>query len=258
MSAQQPSAVENVRRANAKLFCRACKSNKPESDFYKKTGKYRKEYACKKCVNVRRRAHYLENREYKIKQAREYREKNRERVLHSKRRQSFGITAKEFNEMLLRQNGLCAICKQPETSKINRGKNGSKTNSLSVDHDHRTGAIRGLLCGRCNRGVGFFKDDIKILYSAAKYLKESIRSWDKKLNDNNSLLENIFQSQFNMVIPWAVRIHLRMLKTTKHRTLTKASLFMSCKITNWSPSPTCLLNKQKATLNKTGLLVRNY
>ena len=174
MSAQQPETVENVRRANANLFCKICNSNKPETDFYKKTGKYRKEYACKKCVNVRRRAFYLQNREYKIKKAKEYRIKNRETVLHNKRKQNFGITTEQFKNMLLKQNGTCAICKKTETSTINRGENATKTNSLSVDHSHKTGAIRGLLCGRCNRGIGYFKDDIKLLYSAAKYLKKAL------------------------------------------------------------------------------------
>lgn len=169
MSVQQPTLVENVRRTDAKLFCRRCNNWKLESEFYKKSGKYRKEYACKKCVNIKRRAFYLENREYKLEKSREYRLKNRERVLHGKRRQVYGIDEKTYNKMLKEQNFVCAVCKNPETSKVNKGPNADKTNSLAVDHDHSTGKIRGLLCNRCNRALGYLKDNINLIYSLAEY-----------------------------------------------------------------------------------------
>lgn len=70
--------------------------------------------------------------------------------------------------MFEKQNGVCAICKKPETAKKQSG-NGIKR--LSVDHDHTTGAIRGLLCMYCNTALGKFKDDIEILKSAIVYLE---------------------------------------------------------------------------------------
>jgi len=70
-----------------------------------------------------------------------------------------------FSELLLKQNNVCAICSNPETSKRYR--------SLSVDHDHSTGKIRGLLCSNCNRALGLLKDDILVLKKAIDYLNEN-------------------------------------------------------------------------------------
>jgi len=66
----------------------------------------------------------------------------------------------------LKQNGKCAICKKPETRKT-----GNKIRELSIDHCHKTGKVRGLLCDSCNNGLGRFKDSVKLLESALKYLK---------------------------------------------------------------------------------------
>jgi hypothetical protein len=82
-------------------------------------------------------------------------------------RNSFGISLHQYNEMLEAQNGVCAICNQPETHKRN-----GKLKALAVDHDHKTGVIRGLLCSDCNTGIGKLKDSRKILLSASKYLKK--------------------------------------------------------------------------------------
>lgn len=74
----------------------------------------------------------------------------------------YGITLADFEQMLAEQNGLCKICNQPEEGK-----------SLCVDHCHTTGVVRGLLCGHCNRGLGYFRDDIGRLEKAIEYLKET-------------------------------------------------------------------------------------
>lgn len=75
----------------------------------------------------------------------------------------YGITRKQYEEMLLAQQGLCAICHNPP-SDFGRYKN------LCVDHNHETGKIRGLLCGRCNLQIGAFEDDIQLLQKAIAYL----------------------------------------------------------------------------------------
>ncbi len=81
---------------------------------------------------------------------------------------NFGITLDDYNEMLKRQNGLCAICsKASGTDK----HSGVRTKALSVDHDHETGGIRGLLCGDCNRGIGQLGDSLERLKSAVRYLE---------------------------------------------------------------------------------------
>jgi hypothetical protein len=82
---------------------------------------------------------------------------------------AYGLTLDQYNQMLQDQNGLCAICGQPET-KIDKQANRLKV--LSVDHNHTTGQIRGLLCDRCNLGIAFFKDNSEILKSASNYLNK--------------------------------------------------------------------------------------
>lgn len=172
MSARQPRTVENVRRANAKLFCNRCFSYKFESEFYGFSGKYRKEYACKKCVNIRRRKYYQKNKVHIIAVAKKYRDKNRERVLHNKRKQAYGITSTQYKTMLKEQNFVCAVCKNPETSKVGKGKHATKVNSLSVDHNHRTGKIRGLLCSKCNRALGYLQESVDIMKSLISYINK--------------------------------------------------------------------------------------
>jgi len=75
---------------------------------------------------------------------------------------SYSISVEEYNNLLTKQNGVCAVCGQKDLS--------SRNVHLSVDHDHNTHKIRGLLCNNCNRAIGLLKDDIKILESAIEYL----------------------------------------------------------------------------------------
>lgn len=74
----------------------------------------------------------------------------------------YGITLEQYEEMLTKQKRCCAICgvHQPESIQ-----------SLHVDHNHTTKKVRGLLCHKCNRGLGLFKDSPKVLLNAAKYLQ---------------------------------------------------------------------------------------
>lgn len=90
---------------------------------------------------------------------------------HLKR--NFNITLDDYNNMLALQNGTCAICKQEE-SKIFK-KTGKRVD-LAVDHCHKTGKVRGLLCWKCNASLGKFQDSIEILQNAIKYLTTSIES----------------------------------------------------------------------------------
>lgn len=80
----------------------------------------------------------------------------------------------KYYDMLRDQDQLCAICGKPETA-INHQTN--DINPLSVDHDHKTGKIRMLLCGKCNRILGFCEEDIDILQRAIEYI---IRFRDNK------------------------------------------------------------------------------
>lgn len=73
----------------------------------------------------------------------------------------YGISIEEYNEMFLSQDGKCKICGLHQASMGRR---------LSIDHDHDTGAVRGLLCANCNGGLGNFKDKEEVLRIAADYL----------------------------------------------------------------------------------------
>ena len=80
----------------------------------------------------------------------------------------YGITLENYNTMLAQQHGVCKICGKPEKVKFN-----GVTKSLAVDHCHKTGKVRGLLCQACNKALGLFNDDITILQNAINYLQES-------------------------------------------------------------------------------------
>lgn len=81
-----------------------------------------------------------------------------------------GITLEQYQEMLEKQNGVCAICFLPETRKDGRTQ---VTGRLAIDHCHKTNKVRGLLCHDCNTGIGKFYDDIPRIIRAAKYIKQN-------------------------------------------------------------------------------------
>ena len=87
-------------------------------------------------------------------------ERNKNAILKNR----YGIDLADYNRMHDEQDGLCAICKRPEAM---TGK------SLAVDHDHTTGAVRGLLCVNCNQALGKFQDDTARLEAAIAYLRKS-------------------------------------------------------------------------------------
>jgi hypothetical protein len=110
------------------------------------------EYYCRLCSREIHKA-------YDIK-----RNKEQSRMASSKRhmlRREFGLTPEQYQAMLVQQNYGCAICK--ETGHTN-GR------AMSVDHDHATGKVRGLLCSSCNTGIGQLKESPVILEAAIKYL----------------------------------------------------------------------------------------
>lgn len=73
-----------------------------------------------------------------------------------------------YENLSIKQNHVCAICKLPNMTKRN-----NKIKRMAIDHNHSNGNIRGLLCGFCNSLLGYAKDNIEILESAIKYLRES-------------------------------------------------------------------------------------
>lgn len=111
--------------------------------------KYRRAW-CRDCEKTDSLRYYHEHRSKMRAQHRDY-----------ELRLRYGISHDDYLDMEQRQNGVCAICKQPPT----QGR------YLHVDHDHSTGRVRGLLCPECNAGLGRFGDDIDLLLAAIAYLK---------------------------------------------------------------------------------------
>ena len=77
------------------------------------------------------------------------------------------MTPAIYEKQFETQGGRCAICHQPERMVLN-----GRTKRLAIDHDHRTGEIRDLLCFRCNQILGFSEDSIARLFSAISYLQK--------------------------------------------------------------------------------------
>ena len=103
---------------------------------------------------------YDENGRATYKMSREYQRNNG-------LKRYYGLSLETYNVMLASQDGVCAICRGLETY-IPNGHGAPKP--LSVDHNHETGQIRGLLCSNCNYLVGHCKEDRNVLIEAIKYL----------------------------------------------------------------------------------------
>ena len=137
---------------------------------------HKKEYQNnKETVDNRNKKYYEQHKEevalykqnwYKNNK-KEIRQKQKEKYNYDVNRKyslksNYGLTPDEYDKLFEMQEGRCAICKTPQEELPKR---------LHVDHDHKTGKIRGLLCQKCNHGLGQFNDNSSLLYEAIKYLK---------------------------------------------------------------------------------------
>lgn len=143
--------------------CSKCNEEKPYGEFHRRSNRSGGLMStCKKCEQLR-----AANKTASVKRA--LYERHRERQLERYREKAYGVTPERYQEMVASQNGVCAICEQPETTRNKRGE----VRQLAVDHDHETGAIRGLLCASCNCALGYMKDDQSRLLAAVRYLEGS-------------------------------------------------------------------------------------
>lgn len=158
--------------------CRKCGVVKPLDAFYRDAaGRDGHRPECKECTAARRKRWYTENKDREIARVADWQRRNaeRHRAYQQERRQQpavkrknreghlrrkYGITLADYDALLKHQEGVCAICGREPRDDI----------ALHVDHDHATGAVRGLLCFRCNNAVGDLGDDPVILQRAADYL----------------------------------------------------------------------------------------
>jgi len=163
--------------------CKKCQGIKPEKEFYfnKKYNYFRPQ--CNVCLNnekkegrrrnleafnEKRRRYYKENRERILEKDRIQREANPQKGLDTILRRAYGISLNEYNELHFEQQARCVTCGEPETAVHYRN---GRVKRLHVDHDHKTGEIRGLLCARCNLAIGALNDDWRLAEAIAAYLK---------------------------------------------------------------------------------------
>lgn len=124
-------------------------------------------------INKRRRERRLSDSEYRkkrIEQSRLWRKNNPEKMAFMKKKSilkhQYGLTVEEYQKMIDKNNSACYICDEVKTGTNCR-------NGLCVDHDHKTGKNRGLLCHSCNRAIGLLGDSIEKLKKAIIYLEKN-------------------------------------------------------------------------------------
>jgi dCMP deaminase len=139
-----------------KYFCNICK--KPF--FLKK--KISHIPKCQKCLKKYAIERYKKAQYHRLP-------RYKEKFFGYRLKHSYNITKTDYDQKLQQQNGVCCICKKPDPR-----------TRLSVDHDHQTNEIRGLLCHSCNRVLGVLKDDVNLFRSCWSYLMQFTprRSWD--------------------------------------------------------------------------------
>jgi hypothetical protein len=142
--------------------------------------------AYKQKEREKNRLHYQQNRDRILQYKKKYAENNKEKINESRRKtrskikdwsytkRKYDITKDQYDEILKSQNYVCAICQKPEKL-AQKGK----PIRLAIDHCHKSGIVRGLLCAGCNTSLGKFDDNISILERAIEYLR--------KFNESNSI-----------------------------------------------------------------------
>lgn len=125
--------------------CYLCDIVKPLAEFHRdRNRKIGHSVYCKVCA---------------CEKSREWRAADTERAKDLNRHRAFGLRRGEYAAMSAAQNGFCACCGRTPGAK-----------GLAIDHCHRTGRVRGLLCGNCNLGLGNFQDNPELLRKAISYL----------------------------------------------------------------------------------------
>lgn len=125
--------------------CPRCKKRKPFEEWSKHKNRPNGVGAyCKKC-----------NAEKEL----EWRTNNPERHRENYLKNNYRLSTEEYNYILDRQGGTCALCLSDK--------------NLCIDHDHKTGQVRGILCREHNKGLGLFKDDVIVLKSCIEYLTQN-------------------------------------------------------------------------------------
>ncbi len=161
------SLLENIRTTPGRKNCGKCHETKPVDDFYKNsTGKGGYTRCCKDCTTILKpgTTHRICSScrvnlpiAYFGKKRKGYDYRCKDCQIDYGYRRSFGITKADYDMMFEKQKGLCALCHEPSKTILSNGK----VKRLSVDHDHSTGRVRGLLCKDCNLLLYHLGDNAK-------------------------------------------------------------------------------------------------
>lgn len=140
--------------------CSTCGRHLPADHFYRNTyGSNGLQSCCKECQRGKAKNWRSHNKERVKATSKAHYEANKTRSRNKTLLRDTGFGIETYNTLYSEQGGRCAIC----------GK--AQAKSLDMDHDHKSGKVRGLLCNNCNRGLGLFKDSPEVLRNAAKYLE---------------------------------------------------------------------------------------
>lgn len=141
--------------------CACCQKIKPIDEFYKrgrcpKEKQQRHRSHCKECLSIKAAIRWETDENFK--------QRGKDHAYRYSLKKNYGVTEADYLKILAEQNGVCKICQQNSHLKSGR---------LALDHCHKTGRVRGLLCTRCNAGIGMFNDDLERIKKAIAYLEES-------------------------------------------------------------------------------------
>ena len=145
------------------LRCSVCQHVKSLDTFYQRRDRGRQEWQheCKACGKSR-----TSSPEYRAQQRERYR-KDPQRLKDQVLRSTHGLTQGQLNWLRDNHGDRCAICDNPETAIHQSGT----LRDLAIDHDHKASTVRGMLCSRCNTGIGLFRDNPELLRQAIEYLE---------------------------------------------------------------------------------------
>jgi hypothetical protein len=145
--------------------CSKCKIDKPFSEYFKDNlRKIGIRCKCKLCCRDETLEWRAKNRSQYNNYAAMWRAKNQTRQHATHLKHHYGLSIEKYNALLVDQGCLCKVCGKQHDPSRSRGR-------LYVDHCHKTGAVRALLCGGCNVGIGNLQDDPVLLRKAADYLE---------------------------------------------------------------------------------------
>lgn len=171
--------------------CLRCNTVKNRGDFYrgilsgtrkKSNGKlYPRWGPCRDCSKTLNKTNAAARKESGKALSYERLESTKRIRLNTMLKREYGITLATYEQMALEQGGVCKICRKEETEVSTVGQ--TKPNRLSVDHDHETGKVRGLLCYKCNQAIGCLRHSIPLLNAAIQYLIESEGGSDEQSRD---------------------------------------------------------------------------